>query len=127
MRTKISTDKAPKAIGPYSQAIMVNNVIYTSGQLPIDPETGNLDAVGIEAQAEQALKNLSAVLEEGGASFDNVVKTTCFLADIADFAAFNKVYEKYIKSAPARSCFAVKALPKGALVEIEAIAYVGEK
>ena len=127
MRTKISTDKAPKAIGPYSQAIMVNNVIYTSGQLPINPETGNLDAVGIEEQAEQALKNLSAVLEEGGASFDNVVKTTCFLADIADFASFNKVYEKYITSAPARSCFAVKALPKGALVEIEAVAYVGEK
>ena len=124
MKNVISTDKAPKAIGPYSQAIMVNNVIYTSGQLPINPETGNIEAKGIKEQAEQALKNLQAVLEAAGASFDNVVKTTCFLADISDFAAFNEVYAEYIKSAPARSCFAVKDLPKGALIEIEAVAYL---
>lgn len=124
MKNVISTDKAPKAIGPYSQAIMVNNVIYTSGQLPMDPETGNIEANGIKAQAEQALKNLQAVLEAAGASFDNVVKTTCFLAEISDFAAFNEVYAEYIKSAPARSCFAVKDLPKGALIEIEAVAYL---
>ena len=124
MKNVISTDKAPKAIGPYSQAIMVNNVIYTSGQLPMNPETGNIEAKGIKEQAEQALKNLQAVLEAAGASFDNVVKTTCFLADISDFAAFNEVYAEYIKSAPARSCFAVKDLPKGALIEIEAVAYL---
>ncbi|MBE6643158.1 MAG: RidA family protein [Clostridia bacterium] len=124
MKNVISTDKAPKAIGPYSQAIMVNNVIYTSGQLPMDPETGNIEAKGIKAQAEQALKNLQAVLEAAGATFDNVVKTTCFLAEISDFAAFNEVYAEYIKSAPARSCFAVKDLPKGALIEIEAVAYL---
>ena len=122
---KISTDKAPAAIGPYSQAIAVGDMLFTSGQIPIDPATGNIDAVGITAQTEQVMKNLAAVLEAGGASLDNVVKTTCFLADIADFAAFNEVYAKYITSAPARSCFAVKALPKGALVEVEAIAVVG--
>lgn len=125
MKKVISTEKAPKAIGPYSQAIAVNNMIYTSGQIPIDPKTGNIEAEGIVAQTEQVMKNLAAVLEAGGASFDNVVKTTCFLADIADFAAFNEVYAKYITSAPARSCFAVKALPKGALVEVEAVAVVG--
>lgn len=124
MINKISTDKAPKAIGPYSQAIMVNNVIYTSGQIPINPETGNIDGKDIKEQAEQVMKNLAAVLEAGGATFDNVVKTTCFLADIADFGAFNEVYAKYITSAPARSCFAVKDLPKGALVEVEVIAYL---
>ena len=124
MMKPISTPNAPAAIGPYSQAIMVNNVIYTSGQLPIDPNTGNIEAKGIKEQAEQALKNLQAVLEAAGASFDNVVKTTCFLADIADFAAFNEVYAEFIKSAPARSCFAVKDLPKGALIEIEAVAYL---
>ena len=124
MINKISTEKAPKAIGPYSQAIMVNNVIYTSGQIPIDPETGNVKGSEIKEQAEQVMKNLLAVLQAANADFNNVVKTTCFLADIADFAAFNEVYAKYITSAPARSCVAVKDLPKGVLVEVEAIAYI---
>ena len=124
MKKVISTDKAPKAIGPYSQAIAVNNMIYTSGQIPIVPETGNIEAVGIVAQTEQVMKNLAAVLEAGGASLDDVVKTTCFLADIADFAAFNAVYGKYLTEKPARSCVAVKDLPKGALVEVEVIALV---
>ena len=124
MINKISTEKAPKAIGPYSQAIMVNNFIYTSGQIPINPETGNIEATDITKQTEQVMLNLAAVLEAAGATFDNVVKTTCFLADISDFAAFNQVYEKYITSAPARSCVAVKGLPKGALVEVEVIACI---
>ena len=122
MLKKISTDKAPAAIGPYSQAIMANGFLFTSGQIPINPATGNVDAEGITAQAEQVMINLKAVLEEAGTSFDNVVKTTCFIADMGDFAAFNEVYAKYITSAPARSCVAVKALPKGVLCEIEAIA-----
>ena len=124
MLKKISTDKAPSAIGPYSQAIMVNGFLFTSGQIPINPATGNVYAEGITAQAEQVLINLQAVLEEAGTSFDNVVKTTCFIADMGDFAAFNEVYAKYITSAPARSCVAVKALPKGVLCEVEAIAVV---
>ena len=124
MLKKISTDKAPAAIGPYSQAIMVNGFLFTSGQIPINPATGNVDAEGITAQAEQVMINLQAVLEEAGTSFDNVVKTTCFIADMGDFAAFNEVYAKYITSAPARSCVAVKALPKGVLCEVEAIAVV---
>ncbi len=124
MLKKISTDKAPAAIGPYSQAIMTNGFLFTSGQIPINPETGNVDAEGITAQTEQAMKNLKAVLDEAGTSFDNVVKTTCFIADMGDFAAFNEVYAKYITSAPARSCVAVKALPKGVLCEVEAIAVV---
>ena len=124
MINKISTEKAPKAIGPYSQAVMVNNFIYTSGQIPIDPKTGNIEATDITNQTEQVMLNLENVLEAAGAAFDNVVKTTCFLADISDFAAFNQVYEKYITSAPARSCVAVKSLPKGALVEVEVIACV---
>lgn len=124
MINKISTEKAPKAIGPYSQAVMVNNFIYTSGQIPIDPKTGNIEATDITKQTEQVMLNLANVLEAAGATFDNVVKTTCFLADISDFAAFNQVYEKYITSAPARSCVAVKGLPKGALVEVEAIACI---
>ena len=121
---KIFTDKAPAAIGPYSQAMVVGDLIYTSGQIPINPENGNIDACGIEAQTNQVCKNLGAVLEAAGASFDTVVKTTCFLADMADFAAFNSVYAKYFTSCPARSCVAVKALPKGSLVEIEAIAEI---
>lgn len=124
MLKKISTDKAPAAIGPYSQAIMANGFLFTSGQIPINPATGNVDAEGITAQAEQVMINLKAVLEEAGTSFDNVVKTTCFIADMSDFAAFNEVYAKYITSAPARSCVAVKALPKGVLCEVEAVAVV---
>ena len=124
MLKKISTPNAPKAIGPYSQAVKVCNMLYTSGQIPLDPVSGNMVGANITEQAEQVMQNLSAVLAEAGTSFDNVVKTTCFLADIADFAAFNEVYGKYITSAPARSCVAVKDLPKGALVEVEVIAAV---
>ncbi len=122
MINKISTDKAPKAIGPYSQAILCGGMLYTSGQIALSPESGELVGENIAEQTEQIMKNLSAVLAEAGTSFDNVVKTTCFLADIADFAVFNEVYGKYITSAPARSCVAVKSLPKGALAEVEVIA-----
>ena len=122
MIKKISTDKAPKAIGPYSQAILCGGMLYTSGQIALSPESGELVGDNISEQTEQIMKNLSAVLAEAGTSFQNVVKTTCFLADIADFAAFNEVYGKYITSAPARSCVAVKSLPKGALAEVEVIA-----
>ena len=121
---KIYTDKAPAAIGPYSQAMVVGNLVYTSGQIPINPESGNVEACEIESQTEQVCKNLGAVLEAAGASFDSVVKTTCFLADMADFAAFNGVYAKYFTSCPARSCVAVKTLPKNVLVEVEAIAEI---
>lgn len=122
MINKISTDKAPKAIGPYSQAVLCGGMLYTSGQIALSPESGELVGTNIAEQTEQIMKNLSAVLAEAGTSFDNVVKTTCFLADIADFAVFNEVYGKYITSAPARSCVAVKSLPKGALAEVEVIA-----
>lgn len=124
MITKVSTTKAPAAIGPYSQAILTGNMLYTSGQLGINPENGELEGNDITSQAEQVMKNLGAVLQEGGSDFNNIVKTTCFLADMADFAAFNAVYSKHITSAPARSCVAVKTLPKNALVEVEAIAVV---
>ena len=124
MSNKVSTDKAPAAIGPYSQAIVSGGLVFTSGQIPIDPATGNIDAVGITAQTEQVMKNLAAVLAEAGSSFEKAVKTTCFLADISDFAAFNEVYAKYFTEKPARSCVAVKSLPKGALVEVEVIAEV---
>ncbi|MBQ8533025.1 MAG: RidA family protein [Clostridia bacterium] len=124
MLEKISTPNAPKAIGPYSQAVKVGNMLYTSGQIALDPVSGNLSGDDIAAQTERVMQNLSAVLKEAGTSFDNVIKTTCFLADIADFSAFNEVYGKYITSAPARSCVAVKDLPKGALVEVEVIATV---
>ena len=117
----IATEKAPGAIGPYSQAHEVNGVIYTSGQIPVDPATGNISE-GIAAQAEQSCKNVGAILEAAGSGYDKVVKTTCFLAEIADFAAFNEVYAKYFTSKPARSCVAVKDLPKGVLCEVEAIA-----
>lgn len=127
MLTKISTEKAPAAIGPYSQAISTGTMLYTSGQLGINPANGELEGNDITAQAEQVMKNLGAVLEEAGTSFDNIVKTTCFLADMADFAAFNAVYSKYITSAPARSCVAVKTLPKNALVEVEAVAVIESK
>ena len=117
----INTDKAPAAIGPYSQGYKAGNMVFTSGQIAIDPATGEIPD-GIEAQAEGSCKNVGAVLAAGGAGFENVIKTTCFLHDMADFAAFNAVYEKYFVSKPARSCVAVKELPKGVLCEIEAIA-----
>lgn len=125
MLKKISTPKAPAAIGPYSQAIVAGNMLYTSGQIPLNPENGQIEGNNVTEQAERVMKNLAAVLEEAGTSFDNVVKTTCFLANMADFAAFNEVYAKYITSAPARSCVAVKDLPKGALVEVEVVAVIG--
>ena len=121
---KIHTDKAPAAIGPYSQAMKVGELVFTSGQIPIDPATGNIDAKDITNQTEQVCKNLIAVLEAAGSSAKKVVKTTCFLFDMADFAAFNEVYAKYFPACPARSCVAVKALPKGSLVEVEAIAEI---
>lgn len=117
----IATEKAPGAIGPYSQGFVTNGFVYTSGQIPVNPADGTIPA-GIAAQAEQSCKNVGAILEAGGSSFEKVVKTTCFLADIADFAAFNEVYAKFFTSKPARSCVAVKGLPKGVLCEIEAIA-----
>ena len=124
MLEKISTTNAPKAIGPYSQAVKVGGMLYTSGQIALDPESGALVGSTTAEQSEQVMQNLSAVLNAAGTSFENVIKTTCFLADIGDFTAFNEVYGKYITSAPARSCVAVKALPKGALVEVEVIAEV---
>lgn len=117
----IATEKAPGAIGPYSQGFVTNGFVYTSGQIPVNPADGTIPA-GIAAQAAQSCKNVGAILEAGGSSFEKVVKTTCFLADIADFAAFNEVYAKFFTSKPARSCVAVKDLPKGVLCEIEAIA-----
>lgn len=118
----ISTEKAPAAIGPYSQAIVVNGLVYTSGQIAINPATGEVEAAGIEAQAEQVMKNLGAVLEAAGSSYEKAVKTTCFLVDMNDFAAFNGIYGKYFTGKPARSCVAVKTLPKGVLCEVEVIA-----
>ena len=123
---KIFTDKAPAAIGPYSQAMVVGNLVYTSGQIPINPATGNVEACDIESQTEQVCQNLAAILSASGASFDTVVKTTCFLSDMSDFAAFNAVYAKHFTSCPARSCVAVKTLPKNVLVEVEAIAEISE-
>lgn len=117
----LETKNAPGAIGPYSQGFEVNGFVFTSGQIPVDPATGEVPA-GIAAQAEQSCKNVGAILEAAGAGFDKVFKTTCFLADMGDFAAFNEVYAKYFTSKPARSCVAVKDLPKGVLCEIEAIA-----
>ena len=117
----IATEKAPGAIGPYSQGFVTNGFVYTSGQIPVNPADGTIPA-GIAAQAQQSCRNVGAILEAGGSSFEKVVKTTCFLADIADFAAFNEVYAKFFTSKPARSCVAVRELPKGVLCEIEAIA-----
>lgn len=122
----ISTDTAPKAVGPYSQGISIGSLIFVSGQTPIDPATGVLAQGGIAEQAEQACKNVKAVLEAAGTSMAQVIKTTCFLVDMADFQAFNAVYERYFISCPARSCVAVKALPKNSQCEIEAIALPGE-
>ncbi|MGN1140847.1 MAG: RidA family protein [Oliverpabstia sp.] len=117
----INTEKAPGAIGPYSQGFEVNGMIYTSGQIPVNPETGEVPE-GIADQAEQSCRNVGAILEEAGSSFEKVFKTTCFLADMGDFADFNEIYAKYFTSKPARSCVAVKSLPKGVLCEIEVIA-----
>ena len=119
---KVATDKAPAAIGPYSQAIIYNGTVFTSGQIPINPASGNVEATDITGQAEQVMKNLGEVLKAAGSDFTKAVKTTCFLADMADFAAFNAVYAKYFTTNPARSCVAVKTLPKNVLVEVEVIA-----
>lgn len=121
MMKVIATDNAPGAIGPYSQGYISNGFVYTSGQIPVDPASGDIPE-GIEAQTAQSCKNVGAILEAAGSGFDKVIKTTCFLAEIADFAAFNGVYAEYFTSRPARSCFAVKDLPKGVLCEIEVIA-----
>ena len=121
--TVISTPNAPAAIGPYSQGMIVGSLVFCSGQIPVDPATGNVPE-GITAQAEQSCKNVGAILEAAGTGFEKVFKTTCFLADMADFAQFNEVYAKYFVSKPARSCVAVKTLPKNVLCEIEAIAEV---
>ncbi|MBQ8291239.1 MAG: RidA family protein [Clostridia bacterium] len=121
---KVATEKAPAAIGPYSQAIICGNMVYTSGQIPINPANGNVEAKTIAEQSEQVMKNLGEVLRAAGSDFTKAVKTTCFLADIADFAAFNEVYAKYFTTKPARSCVAVKDLPKGVLVEVEVVATV---
>ena len=118
----IQTSNAPAAIGPYSQAKVVNGFVFASGQIPLNPATGEVEGTTIEAQAEQVMKNVGAILKEAGVGFENVVKTTCFLSEMADFAAFNSVYEKYFTGKPARSCVAVKQLPKNVLVEVEVIA-----
>ena len=120
----IYTENAPAAIGPYSQAMVTGDLLFTSGQIGLDPKTGAPAGDTIEAQAEQVMQNLAAVLTEAGSSFEKVVKTTCFLADMGDFAAFNAIYAKYFTGKPARSCVAVKTLPKGMLVEVECIAEV---
>ena len=122
----VATEKAPKALGPYSQGYVHNGVLYTAGQIAINPEVNDVEATTIEAQTEQVCKNLGEVLKEAGTSFDKVLKTTCFLADMSDFAAFNEVYGKYFTSKPARTCVAVKTLPKGVLCEVELIAAVEE-
>ena len=119
---KIHTEKAPAAVGPYSQAVISNGMVYTSGQIAIDPVANAIVADTIEAQTEQVMKNLAAILDTASSSFEKAVKTTCFLADMNDFAAFNEIYGKYFTNLPARSCVAVKTLPKGALVEVEVIA-----
>ena len=118
---KVSTPNAPAAIGPYSQAVIANGMVYASGQIPVDPASGAIPE-GIVAQAHQSCKNVAAIMEAAGCGMDRVIKTTCFLAEIADFAAFNEVYATYFTSCPARSCVAVKDIPKGVLCEIEAIA-----
>lgn len=123
MKKVIATTNAPAAIGPYSQAIEYNGMVYASGQIPVNPATGEVESDNIEGQADQSLKNVGAILKEAGLDYSNVIKTTCFLADIADFVKFNEVYSRYFKEeAPARSCVAVKDLPKGVLCEVEVIA-----
>ena len=122
----VETKNAPAAIGPYSQGIILNGIAFFSGQIPLSPETGEVVGTTIEDQTEQVMQNIKALLESQGAEFTDVVKTTCFLADMADFAAFNEIYAKYFTGKPARSCVAVKALPKGVLCEVETIAAVKE-
>ena len=122
MISKVQTEKAPAAIGPYSQATIVGNLVFTSGQIPLNPETGAIEGITIQEQAHRVCKNLKAVLEAAGSSLDKAVKTVCFLSNMADFATFNEVYAEYFTGKPARSCVAVKELPKGALVEVEVIA-----
>ena len=122
MKKVISTPKAPAAIGPYSQAIETEGYLFTSGQIPINPATGEITGVDIATQAEQVMKNIGEILKAAGASYENVAKTTCFLADMGDFAAFNEVYARYFTGKPARSCVAVKTLPKNVLCEVEVIA-----
>ena len=124
MLQKISTDKAPAAIGPYSQGIIANGMLFASGQIPINPATGEIEGENITSQAELVMKNVGALLEEAGTDYTKVVKTTCFLADMADFATFNEVYAKYFTEKPARSCVAVKTLPKNVLCEVEVIAAI---
>ena len=124
MLKKISTDKAPAAIGPYSQGIITNGLLFASGQIAINPATGEIEGTDIVTQAEQVMKNVGALLEEAGTSYENVVKTTCLLADMEDFATFNEVYARYFTEKPARSCVAVKTLPKNVLCEVEVIAAV---
>lgn len=119
----VNTEKAPAAIGPYSQALCHNDLIYTSGQIPLDPVTGAIVGTTVEEQTEQVIKNLLAVLEAAGSGADNILKTTCFLADMKDFARFNSVYSKFITNNPARSCVAIRELPKSVLVEVEAVAF----
>lgn len=123
----ISTPKAPAAIGPYSQAKSYHGTLYVSGQIPVDPSTGACNGETIVEQAEQVMKNIGAVLEEAGTCFENVIKTTCFLADMADFATFNEIYARYFTGKPARSCVAVKDLPKGVLCEVEVIAALSDQ
>lgn len=125
MFQKIATDKAPAAIGPYSQGIIVGEMLFASGQIPINPATGEIEGGDITAQAQQVMKNIGAILAEAGTDYTKVVKTTCFLADMGDFAAFNETYAKYFTEKPARSCVAVKTLPKNVLCEVEVIAYLG--
>ena len=124
MLKKVETTKAPAAIGPYSQGMLVNGMLYASGQIPIVPETGEVVKGDIEVQAKQVMRNVGEILKAAGTDFDHVVKTTCFLADMADFAAFNGIYEQYFTGKPARSCVAVKELPKSVLCEVEVIAQV---
>ena len=125
MLKKVSTPKAPAAIGPYSQAVVAGNFLFASGQIPIVPATGEIAEGDIPVQAEQVMKNVGEILNAAGADYSDVVKTTCFLADMGDFAAFNAVYGSYFTGKPARSCVAVKALPKGVLAEVEIVAYLG--
>lgn len=124
MANYVHTDAAPAAIGPYSQAMVTGGLVFTSGQIAINPATGNVEATDIVGQTEQVMKNLGAVLAAAGSSYDKAVKTTCFLADMADFAAFNEIYGRYFSSKPARSCVAVKTLPKNVLCEVEVIAEI---
>ncbi|WP_026654109.1 RidA family protein [Butyrivibrio sp. AE3003] len=121
----IVTDKAPAAIGPYSQAIKAGGFLYASGQIPINPVTGQIDTTTIEDQTERVCRNIGEILKAAGTDYEHVIKTTCFLAEMSDFAAFNGVYEKYFTGKPARSCVAVKKLPKDVLCEVEVIAYLG--